>query len=65
MVLVKLGEHLSNVIDNQLWQFSIVILNDKTEKFAKVVVNNVSYLFSKWKWSQLFPFELGVILGDF
>lgn len=49
VVPVELGEDFADVVDDELWEFTIMILDDETEEFTIFVVDYVSYLFLEWE----------------
>ena len=64
IVLIKLREDFSNIINDQLWQLSIIVFNNEAKEFAIVIVDNIPNFFLKGKRCQLLPFELGIILAN-
>ena len=53
-VLVELRERGADIVDEQLGEF-FVRLDDEAEKFAVVVVYNISKFFLKWKRLEFLP----------
>ena len=50
IISLKLRKYFSYIIHHQLWQLLIVILNDKAEEFAIVIIYYIAYFLLKWKW---------------
>lgn len=59
-ILVKLREHFSHIINEELGEF-FVRLKDITEKLAVVIVNNVRKFFLEWKRLEIAPIHLSLL----
>ena len=62
MIPIELREHFPDVIDDELWKLSVMILDHKAEELAIAVVHDVADLFLERKRCQVLNFESVVFI---